>query len=162
MKKLIPLAMAVFLVSCATPLPKEKRELTFVETTTASKSDAYNRVLSYLAKNLGDSNAAIKVKDQENGTIITQIILPCNDFRTFMDINPYTAEYNLEVNAKDKKVRLVYEAVAKRGHNAVSGSAFNPQPITSDSEAQAAKKCATEHKAALLKEISVTASKADW
>ena len=153
MKNTILLVMILGLTACATtPLPQEQREFKFVEQTALKQKEAYNAALSYLAKNLGDSNFAIKVKDPETGTIITQIAVDCPELKLFMDLNKHVAAYNLEVSTKDSKIRFVYEATEDRIYNGVSGNLMGPgAAIFRPGQADAAKVCAERNKGDILK-----------
>lgn len=151
----------IALFGCASaPLPQDQRELTYVEQTSAKQKDAYNAVLSYLAKNLGDSNFAIKVKDPESGTVITQIAFDCPELKDFLDLNRHMPTFNLEVATKDNKARLVFEALNDRVYNAVGGALISERVISRASQVASAKTCVEREKTNILSAIS--AKKSSW
>ena len=132
----------------------------FVEQTSLKQKDAYNAILTYLAKNLGDSNFAIKVKDPDAGTIVTQISFDCSDLKGLLDPNRHNAVFNLEVGTKDDKVRFVYEAVSDRVYNGLSGQLLGEAAISSSGQMESLKTCVDRERAELLK--SVNRAPASW
>lgn len=162
-KSLLLLALPAVLTACAgVPLPQDQREVTFVEKTTATQAQAYQRAMTYLAKNLGDSNLAIKVKDEKAGTIVTQIAIDCSDLRTFMDLNRHVLWANLEFNAKDNKARMVFEAFEDRVYNAVGGSFIATHAISRPERVTNAKPCFDRQRAEILKAIAAGAKSDNW
>ncbi len=142
------------LSACAgVPLPKEQREFHFVETTEIKQKDAYAATLSYLAKNLGDSNFAIKVKDSDSGTIVTQMIVECNELRAFMDILGHGAEFNLEVNTKDNKIRFAYEAVSDQVSD-FNGKVIRTDAVSTPEMMATIKNCAQKSKGEIMRSIA--------
>ena len=156
--------ISIFAVTgCASaPLPKEKREITFVEETKVSRDDAFQRARTHLAKTLGNSNAAFRVNDDKNATLITRIILDCKDWGCgglSMSCH-YQASYNLEINAKENKVRFTYEPyeVSKIGWN---GQPMSPSAITEPDQVVNAKTCAQINKSEIMTEIGGPAAHSD-
>lgn len=152
MKRVFLIGCLGLATACATmpPATPEQREITFVEETSLKKKDAYDASLNWLAKNLGDSNFAIKVKDADAGTIITQIATECPELKVdALDFNKHTALYNLEVGTKDNKMRFAFEAVSIRTYNGVSGDYLGERAFTAR-EIGSAKICAERTKAAIL------------
>lgn len=165
MKTILALALGLFLFEgCVmAPLAKEAREFSFVEQTTVKQKDAYNSALAYLAKNLGDSNFAIKVKDPEAGSIITDIALDCPQLKnSVLDPNRHTVLYNLEVQTKDNKIRFIYEATVIRTFNGFGGRAMGEDPVSSQGAADSAKTCAERNKADILSAIASRGSNKEW
>lgn len=156
MTKLSLTLVAMILTSCASaPLPQNQREFTYVEQTSLKQRDAFNSMLAYLAKNLGDSNLAIKVRDPEAGTIITQIAFDCPELKDFLDPNRHNPMFNLDVSMKDNKIRFVYEGMEDRTYNLMSGALIVSSPISRSSQVTALKTCTERHKAEILKSIAV-------
>lgn len=155
-------ALAVLLSACASaPLPQSQREFSFIEQTTLKQRDAYNVILAHLAKNLGDSNLAIKVRDPESGTIITQIAFDCPELKQFLDPNRHTPVFNLEVSTKDNRVRFVYEGIEDRIYNGMSGAPLGPAAIARADQASGLKTCTERHKAELIKALGAKRD-ANW
>jgi hypothetical protein len=158
--KMLLLVSVLTLASCATAMKKEDSVFTFVETTTVDKVPAFNSALSYLAKNLGDSNYAIKIKDETNGKIITQIGTGCNELRAFADFSNYTVNYTLEADFKDKKVRLslegnTYTQVGIDGKHVVVSEALR------EYQKDGVKACASKIKDGLLASLK-TSTSSNW
>lgn len=153
------------ITSCATmggtPLPQEQREFTFVEKTDLKQADAYNAALLFISKKLGDSNMAIKMKDPGSGTIMTQIGLGCPELRGALDLMSHTPSYNLEIDAKDNKIRMVYEAYEDRIVN-VGGEPLGAAFISSPSQVAAVKTCASRNKDELLHALSKKKASDNW
>lgn len=104
--------LAFVSVGCATIAPPDVRKASFVEKTSQTKSASFNRALAYLAKNMGDSNSAIKLKDPESARIVVKMNSPCNAIRPWGDfMNNYSASYTADFQAKDKRFRLNFEDV---------------------------------------------------
>lgn len=106
--KLLPL---LILVSCgsATLAPQNQRIVKFNEKASGNKSAIYTSVLGYLAKNLGDSNSAIKMQDKDSGMIITKMNIDCNVLRQFGDVNGYYVQTNLTSKSEDNSLKLIFE-----------------------------------------------------
>ena len=75
------LVVLIILSACAGYSVLESKPTVYVENTGVVKKDAYNKALAYLAKNLGNSNYAIRLKDPDSGKIITKMSVPCNEIR---------------------------------------------------------------------------------
>lgn len=147
--------IALCLSACATlpPLPPEQREFKFVEATSLSQKDAYNAALTYIAKTLGNSNFAIKVKDPEAGTIMTQIGIACPEMKSgWADAMSHTPSYNLEINTKDQKIRFVYDGYEDQIVN-VDGRHLGGAFISTQAQAEALKTCASRHKDEMMKAL---------
>lgn len=109
MKSLIILAV-FFSASCASNLlPANQRQSEEIVSTGMSKKEAYNSALVSIAKNFGNSEEVIKLKDKEAGTIVLKGNIPCNIFRQTGDINQYSLEFTLSIMLKDQKAKLFYE-----------------------------------------------------
>lgn len=153
-KTLYAISLALSLIGCATtPLPQEGREMKFVEETSLKQKDAYNLALGYLAKNLGDSNFAIKVRDPDSGTIITEIAFNCEELKGFMDLSRHTPVFNLEVGTKDNKVRFVFEALRDRRYNPMSGQFQLEEAFSTPDKIEALRPCVQRMKAEILKQM---------
>lgn len=155
-KLLIPLFI---LCSCASALKKDEATNTFIEKTSLSKEQAFNQVIGYLAKNLNDSNEAIKVKDKEAGKIIAKIGVDCNDLRAFADVTSYVAYYTLEVDVKDKKMRLNIVGDSYSQFN-INGSIITANSPMHSGHKEGQKICAKEIKKKLFAEL--TNQNSEW
>lgn len=110
MKNLFYLAL-IFLVSCsaATLAPNNVRTVKYQERTSVTKGQAYTSSLAYIAKNFGDSNHAIKVKDKDAGMIVTKGNIICNSLRQSGDPNDYSLRFNLSIKANDNTYHLIFD-----------------------------------------------------
>lgn len=151
MKKLLIILGVVS--GCATNMPAEQRRVDFIDQTNATKQSNYNGALSYLAKNMGDSKAAIQVKDPEQGRIILKGNTSCNELRQFGDINEYTLHFNLDFLTKDKKVKMSFEDLKILGPNGLDPLWGNLQ-ISSKENLQKIKPCLNRLRSNLLKAIN--------
>jgi hypothetical protein len=167
MKKLILVGVAWLVTGCAVAplLPAEQRKAEFVDQTTATKDEAYSRALTYLAKNLGDSNHAIKLQDKGESHIVVKMNSVCPELKpASLDLNTYSIDFNLDVQTKDKKMRTSFEDL-----DVISS---NPQqimgiPRISDQETLAkAKTCADRVRKGLVTAVNdsgrATAAAKDW
>ena len=153
-KTLCVISLVLSIIGCASvPLPQEGREIKFVEETSLKQKDAYNLALGYLAKNLGDSNFAIKVKDPDSGTIITEIAFDCPELKGFMDLSRHAPVFNLEVGTKDKRVKFVFEALKDRLYNPMSGQFQLEEAFSSADKVELVKPCVQRVKAKILKQM---------
>lgn len=141
MKLLISLSLIMFVTGCATTLlPQNERVYKTVVETKINKNEAYDKTLSYLAKNLGDSHASIKVKNRDSAQIVTHTNTTCNVLRQAGDINNYFAAYTLDFRAKDKKAQFLFEDVKIVGTSGLDvGWAYNQ--ITSEANLKSVKPC---------------------
>ena len=151
------LASLIVLSSCAGYEPAQKKDLSFVfvEQTGLSKKDAFNKTLAYLAKNLGNSNYAIQLKDESQGKIVTKIANGCNQMQASMDLTTYTASYVLEADIKDKKVKLNFEADTFSQIN-IDGSVMTANGSYRSGHLEALKACATELKNEIIAALGKT------
>lgn len=158
MKHLL-LTSLFILSSCASALKKDEATNIFIEKTSLSKSQAFNQVLGYLAKTLNDSNEAIKLKDKEAGKIIAKIGVDCNDLRAFADVTSYVAYYTLEVDVKDKKLRLNIVGESYSQFN-INGSIITANSPMHSGHKDGQKVCAKEIKNKLIS--SITKRSSEW
>jgi len=150
--KFLPL---LILVSCgsATLAPQNQRIVKFNEKVTGNKSAIYTSVLGYLAKNLGDSNSAIKMQDKDSGMIITKMNVDCNVFRQFGDVNSYFVQTNLTAKAEENNLKLSFEdlvMVDKLG----TPFSYEYGQITDQSKTEKVKECLTPIKDSILSSIN--------
>lgn len=104
------IVLTLVLAGCASPeLAREQRKAEYVEVTGVSADAAYSATVKYLAKNLGDSNAAIKHKDEKSRQIILHGNTLCNNLRQTGDVNDYRLQFTMDFAAKDKKARFSFE-----------------------------------------------------
>lgn len=159
-RRLLVFFAASVLFSCASaPLPKEQREYQFVEKTNVSKSDAFQRALGYFAKNLVDSNSAIKVKDENAGRIITRIRQECDEFKAFGDLlGTWTTDFTVEFEAKDMRVRLTLEGLSYDRRDSMGNQAT--YGYSSEKDVAKGKVCATKLKQEIMQ--AVNAASKDW
>jgi hypothetical protein len=156
MKPHIIVLMALSLSACATMLPVEQRKTQYIETTTAKRAAAYGRALAYLSKNFGDANEAIKLKDSESGQIVAKGNVTCNALRQWGDVNEYSLRFNLDFQAKDNKVRLVFEELEMISA-AGAPVEWDYNQISSAANLEKAKSCLEPIRSEVLKAISAGA-----
>lgn len=128
--KIAAVAVLAFVLSgcSAKLLTPEERQVQFIETTKVNKAQAYERALAYFGKTFGDSNSAIKVRSPASSQIIAKGNVACNVLRQAGDTNDYVLDFSLDLQAKDKKIRLSFEdLVIKHGSGASVG-----QPVQWD------------------------------
>lgn len=138
-------------------LPKEERNYHFIEQTSASQAQAYERALAYLAKNQKDSNEAIKLKEPSTGHIVAQGILPCNVMRQWGDLVDYQLRFTLDIQSKDKKVRVEFTDL-EIIHPSGRPVEWDYNQISSKGNLDKSKECTNSFRTSLLKEISGTAA----
>lgn len=162
MKNLILLLIPVLLSGCADAVmaPSADRKVEFIEPTKATQIDAYKKTVAFLAKNLGDSNRAVKMKDDAAFQIVSQVSVPCNIFRQTGDPNDYSLRSSLDFQAKDKRVRMAFEDLTIVNQ---SGKPFEYayNQITTQAQAERAKECLRPLKDDILKSFDAPAAK-DW
>jgi hypothetical protein len=158
--KLMLLACLFVLYSCAGYEPASKQDIntTFVEDTKLGKKDAFNKILTYLAKNLGNSNYAIQLKEQSQGKIVTKIATQCNELQASMDITTYTASFVLEVDVKDKKVRFNFEGDSYSQLN-IDGAVLATANPFRTGQIEGLKKCATQLKNNIMESLNSSSDK---
>lgn len=110
MKMIVLFCFMGLLTSCAmgTLAPSEIRKKEYIIETKVKKADAYSKALAHLAKNFGDSNDAIKVKNEGSGQIIAKGNTTCN-ILPGDGLSNYSLWFNLDFQAKDNKVRFDFE-----------------------------------------------------
>ena len=148
--------MFLMLISCASPLIKKDATNVFIEKTNLSKKDTFNRTISFLAKNLNNSNEAIQLKDASSGKIISKIGIECNELRAFADISSYVAYYTLEIDVKDNKIRIT--TIGESFTQTLNGRIGNA-PMRSEHK-KGARKCANRIKENLI--TSLKTSNSNW
>lgn len=148
----ISVISTVLVYGCASLPPKDQRTVQYTNETNANKSTAYNRALGHLAKNFKDANHAIKIQNKDDAEIIAKGNISCNIFRNFGDINEYNLQFDLDFQAKDKKVRLVFEDLMITGTDGRM-PAFASSQITNAEKLEKAKECLEPIRNDLLKAI---------
>ena len=159
MKHILLLLLAAYFSSCASPLVKEDATATKVIKTNLSKSEAFNKAYSYLAKNLRDSNKGIKLKDKEAGKLIAQVAIDCNDLRAFADITSYVAYFTLELDFKDSKVRVISTADSYT-HTNINGNIISVNAPMKSNHKDGAKACSERLINDIQQELNKKSS--DW
>lgn len=157
--RLLTIVFLLMLASCASNLTKEEASTTFIEKTVLNKDEAYNKILAYLAKNLKDSNVAIKLKDKDSGKIISRYGIECNELRAFADITSYVAYYTLEIDVKESKIKIEATGEAYSQFN-INGSIISANSPMHSGHKDGAKKCAIKIKDYLLG--ALTSSQSNW
>lgn len=89
--------------------PNNVRTIKYQEKTSATKDQVYTSSLAYIAKNFGDSNPAIKVKDKDAGMIVTKGNIVCNSLRQAGYPNDYSLKFNLSIKTKDNAYLMVFD-----------------------------------------------------
>ena len=111
--RFIPLVLFLLAcVSCLTLTEEQKMQMvkeTVVETK-LNKNEIFNAAAGALAKSLGNSNAAIRVSDKEDGKIISRLARACG-FRNAGATVSLKVTYNMTLIAKDTKYKLMLEPV---------------------------------------------------
>jgi hypothetical protein len=114
--KLMTLALCTLALSgCSSMMLKPYQgelKKTFIEETDLKKEESFERSSVWLAKNLGDSNAAIKINDAKNGRLVAKIIYACKGLKRpdvvgGEDSTP--VKFDVDIAAKDKKVKYELE-----------------------------------------------------
>ncbi|MCW7460184.1 DUF4468 domain-containing protein [Leptospira bandrabouensis] len=111
MNRIVFFLTSVMIFSCASLLPREERKVEKIYTTNLTKKQIYDRSLVYFAKSLGNSNFAIQIKDESNGRIVSQVSYDCKKYRTFYALNRVTANFNIDLTAKDSKYRIIFDDI---------------------------------------------------
>lgn len=107
------LLVIILMCSCGSTQPilaSSETKQVFTEKTSATAKEGYSSALSYLARNLGDSNYAIRMKDFESKKIVTKIGLSCNELNDSMFKYTYTAHFTVEASFKDNSVKITVYA----------------------------------------------------
>lgn len=135
--------------------PASDRRVEIIQKTKATKTEAYNKALVYFGKRLGDSNHASKVADKEQGQIVIKANMPCNVFRQSLDPKEYFLAFDLDFQAKDNRVRLVFEDMRildDHGQLFI----FDYNQLVSAEQTQKAKSCLADVARGLASEINKT------
>jgi hypothetical protein len=159
MKKLIMIITLLSLVSCAsTLLPVGQRKVSIVKKTSKPKGHNYSKAMSYFAKAFKDSSKVIKSKDKGAGQIILKGNTSCNIFRQAGDINNYSLMFTLTFDAKDKKVRFLFEDLFIAS-NIGEPVAWGYNQLSSAENVKKSKKCLANLVSGVVESIS---DKSDW
>jgi hypothetical protein len=166
-KLLLSTLICISLIACAGMEMKKyngEKKKTYIETITLNKSDAYEKSMVWLAKNLGDSNQAIKVKDKELGRIVARVSYACVGFKrpdlAFGIPDSTDINFNVDVAIKDKKIKYELEIL---GFNKQVPRVGNLDMDISDAEGQkeAIESCFISLKKDLYKSLETT-SNSNW
>lgn len=154
------LATLITLTGCASaPLPQEKREIISVEPTTVSKAQSFNNLMVYLSRSLGDSNAAIKLKDPELGTVVARLGVDCPNIKPALDVMAtYIVYFNMQADLKDQKARISLEAMdfSRSAVGRIRAGAITSQGMMDD-----ARPCAEKLKRDIVGAINGAGQKKD-
>ncbi len=160
MKKLLILPL-LFFVSCASPLTQKEKSFTYVEKTNLSAESGYDMILAFLAKNLGDSNRAIQLKDPKKHKVISQVVFDCNHVKNGMlDIASYTTAFTIEADFKNKKVRLSLSGDSFTSSN-INGSYNTVKGLFKSHQKDGLKLCADDLKNKVMASLK-TSNNSDW
>lgn len=158
MKVLLLSLVCISLASCAgTPLASpDVRQKSYIVETKNDKNKNYSLSLAHLSKSVGDANHAIKMQDKDEGIIIMKGLVGCNVFKQLgaPDMN---LEFNLTVNSKDQKVRVLFEDMVMTG----PGSEWEYASLNTPARVDQAATCLTNVVDGLKKELTGSA-KVDW
>lgn len=157
MKIVLLSLICVSMASCAsTPLASpEVRQKSFIIETKNDKNKNYSASLIHLSKNVGDSNHAIKVQDKEAGIIVIKGLVGCNVFKQ-MGAPDMNLEFNLTVNSKDQKVRVLFEDMVMTG----PGSEWEYAALSNAERVEKAATCLSTVVDGLKKELNGQAKSA--
>jgi hypothetical protein len=106
--------IVLFMASCATVqiAPVKEREINQVVETKISDKEAYSAAQVFLAKNLVDSNSAIKYKDDNTKRVVSQIRLTCETKVTnWCTFTKVYADFNIDFQAKPNKFRITFDDI---------------------------------------------------
>lgn len=84
-----------------------ERSVEYVVETDLKASEAYKKANHWLAKRLNNSKMAIQVQDDQDFLLASKMSTTCNTFNSAIDMD-------FEFQAKDKKIRVVYENITAR------------------------------------------------
>lgn len=90
-----------------------ERKVEYIFNVNADQDKSYREVNSWLAKKLRNSKYAIQLQDDKQKLIISKMATSCNTYNSSIEMN-----FNFE--AKNKRVRIVFENISAIG----SGSAL--------------------------------------
>jgi hypothetical protein len=110
---LILITLTTLLSACSSGqlLPEQERKAEYIESIPGNKNELFNRALTYLSKKVTDSNHAIKLRDDSSAKIVAHLNTPCNAVRSALYIYELDADFNLDFQAKDSKVRVAFEDI---------------------------------------------------
>jgi hypothetical protein len=158
MKIMLLSLFCISITSCgSTPLASpEIRQRSYIIESKNDKAKNYSIALAHLAKNVGDANHAIKVQDKAEGTIVMKGLVICNELKQLgaPDMN---LEFNLTVNSKEQKVRMLFEDMEMTG----PGSQWEYASLSSPERVEKVATCLTPFVEGLKKDLTGP-SKADW
>jgi hypothetical protein len=105
------------LSSCATLAPAQDRTASFQIKTSLTKAVAHSKINEWAAKNLGDSNSAIKMNDKEAGKLVMHANVSCaeaNPASAYIG-KPVDLWFNFTSTSNDNVVGLQFEDIAAEG-----------------------------------------------
>lgn len=146
--------LGFFLVGCATLAPPEERQFQYIENVNATKAESYARALAYFGKAFGDARSAIKVQNAEAGQIVAKGNYECNIFRQFGDVATYSVHFDLDFQAKDKRIRLTFEDLQMFDSNNAPVAWEYAQIDSREKAARVGRECLGPLKGALVKAIN--------
>jgi hypothetical protein len=111
------LLLSATIVSCVSLAPREVRQISYPISTRLLKANTHVKINEWAAKNLGDSNSAIKMNDKDTGKLIIHANVKCaeaNPASAFLG-NPVALWFNLTVTSQDNAVDFLFEDVIVEG-----------------------------------------------
>mgnify|MGYP001358319753 CR=1 FL=1 len=147
------LVIGFALSGCATLAPPEERQVQFIENVSASKAEAFSRALAYFGKAFGDAHKAIKVQNADAGQIVAKGNYPCSIFRQTGDFSNYSVHFDLDFQAKDKRIRLAFEDMRMVDGNSDPVAWDYGQIDSREKAARVGRECLVSLKSSLLKAI---------
>jgi hypothetical protein len=160
--------MTVLLSSCAGMMLKEldtkSRKTSVIKPTKLSKNQAFDSTLSFLAKRIGNSNHAIRLKDKKTGKIIAKIGYDCVGLKrpdVITNISSTFVDYVVEISIKNKKIRI---QLLMEGFQRTIGIQGNTNYFIAQDKGQesSVKKCSNDLISMIMAGLSSESQSNDW
>lgn len=160
MRHLLPFAFfALVITGCETSYrsaPPAEQHVQAVHEVELSKDRIYIAAQSWFAKNLGKSNEALQIQNQQEGLIIGKVVIP-GAIKDGLGVSSFDLKLNVKIEAKDKKYRASFEDFTIR-----TSGMYDGREVTPGSEHQQAKAAAAKLDAEILAAVTGSAAAKDW
>ncbi len=111
MKK-FPFYFILCIQACLTVMPITDRKMERIIQTDLNKNLAYDRALTWFAKNLNNSNQAVQIRDKETSRIVSNMQTEClgSSLNTAFGQRSFVT-FSIEFQAKDNRARIRFENI---------------------------------------------------
>tara|TARA_R110000868_G_scaffold238717_2_gene493186 strand:- start:4601 stop:5089 length:489 start_codon:yes stop_codon:yes gene_type:complete len=162
MKSISLLSLVLLVSSCATAPPKalsiQDRTFTEIKNVESNQKDTFNSALSFLSKNMKNSNHSIKVKDFKAGKIVAKINYKCMQYVDGpFGLVDRDVDFTVDLSFKPKRLRV--ELVADGFKLDLGQYGVQDYPITNKTNTE---KCQKSLLSSIMEGLKTESKKEDW